>query len=162
MKKTKFISGIALIAALLFVNITKAQKLESEFLYKITLSLDKPIDTGKSPYGSRIAYPIKGGTFEGPKMKGKVKAVGEDWLMKMDDTTNKLDVRLVLETDEGDLIACSYPGIVHNNPDKTSYWRIAPTFQTSSKKYDWLNYIIAVGKGSFENGSVNYEVFAIK
>lgn len=158
----KNITLMALMITLLIANTTNAQKLESEFLYKITLSLDKPIDTGKSPFGTRIAYPIVGGTFEGPKMKGKVKPVGEDWLMKVDETTNKLDVRLVLETEDGQLIACTYPGIVHNNEDKTSYWRITPTFQTSSKKYEWLNYVLAVGKGNFENGSVTYEVFAIK
>jgi hypothetical protein len=162
MKKNQFISGLMLSALLLFTNGTFAQKLESEFLYKITLSLDKPIDTGKSPFGTRIAYPIKGGSFEGPKMKGKVKAVGEDWLLKVDDATNRLDVRLVLETEDGQLIACSYSGIVHTNEDKTSYWRITPTFQTSSKKYEWLNYIIAVGKGKFQDGSVSYEVFLIK
>ncbi len=162
MKKVKIIPGVMLCVMLTYTNITNAQKLESEFLYKITLSLDNPIDTGKSPFGTRIAYPIKGGTFEGPKMKGKVKAVGEDWLMKVDETTNKLDVRLVLETEDGQLITCTYPGIVHTNEDKTSYWRITPTFQTNSKKYEWLNYIIAVGKGLFENGSVTYEVFTIK
>ncbi len=160
MKITKIIFAIAVV---LFVsNVTNAQKLESEFLYKISLTLDKPIDSGKSPFGTRIAYPVKGGTFEGPKMKGKVLAVGEDWLLKIDDATNKLDVRLMLETEDGQLIACNYTGIVHNNPDKTSYWRITPTFQTSSKKYEWLNYVVGVGKGSFQNGSVTYEVFEIK
>jgi Protein of unknown function (DUF3237) len=162
MKKNQFISGLMLLTLLLFTSNTFAQKLESEFLYKITLSLDKPIDTGKSPFGTRIAYPIKGGSFEGPKMKGKVMAVGEDWLLKIDDTTNRLDVRLVLETDDGQLIACTYSGIVHINEDKTSYWRITPTFQTSSKKYEWLNFIVAVGKGQFQDGSVSYEVFVVR
>jgi hypothetical protein len=162
MKNTKLISGIVLVSTLLIANTLNAQKLESEFLYKITLSLDKPIDTGKSPFGTRIGYPIKGGTFEGPKMKGKVQAIGEDWLLKVDETTNKQDVRLVLETEDGQLIACTYPGIVHTNEDKTKYWRITPTFQTSSKNYEWLNYVIAVGKGSFQEGSVSYEVYAIK
>ncbi len=156
------VTSIALVVALFFSNKSNAQKLESEFLYKITLVLDKPIETGKTPFGTRIAYPILGGTFEGPKMKGKVKAVGEDWLLKVDDATNKLDVRLVLEAEDGQLIACSYSGIVHTNEDKTTYWRITPTFQTSSKKYEWLNYVLAVGKGSFQDGSVSYEVFLIK
>jgi hypothetical protein len=162
MKKMQFILGLTLLTLLLSSSYTFAQKLESEFLYKITLSLDKPIDTGKTPLGTRIAYPVKGGSFEGPKIKGMVKAVGEDWLLKVDDATNRLDVRLVLETDDGQLIACTYSGIVHTNEDKTSYWRITPTFQTSSKKYEWLNYVLAVGKGSFQDGSVSYEVFAIK
>lgn len=106
MKKMKFILSLMLLTSQLFTSNTFAQKLESEFLYKITLVLDKPIETGKTPFGTRIAYPIKGGTFEGPKMKGKVKAVGEDWLLKVDDATNRLDVRLVLETEDGQLIAC--------------------------------------------------------
>lgn len=155
------------IGLLLFVVIsiavrTDAQKLESEFLYKVTLDLEKPVDVGKSPYGTRIAYVVKGGTFEGPKMKGTVKSVGEDWLLKVDELTNKLDVRLILETEDATLIACSYTGIVHNKSDKTTYWRITPTFQTASKKYDWLNYIVAVGKGSIVEGKVSYEVFLIK
>jgi hypothetical protein len=162
MKKSNIVTTLVLLITCLLSNYTYAQKLEFEFLYKITLSLDKPIDTGKSPFGTRIGYPIKGGTFEGPKMKGKVLAVGEDWLLKVDETTNKLDVRLVLETEDGQLIACTYPGIVHTNEDKTTYWRITPTFQTSSKKYEWLNYVLAVGKGSFQDGSVSYEVFVIK
>ncbi|WP_188763625.1 DUF3237 domain-containing protein [Emticicia aquatilis] len=162
MKKTIIISGITLFLTLFFVNNSFSQQLESEFLYKITLLLDKPIDTGKSPFGIRIAYPIKGGIFEGPKMKGKVKPVGEDWLLKVDDVTNKLAVRLVLETEDGQLIACNYTGIVHNQPNEAAYWRITPTFETSSKQFDWLNYVLAVGKGSFQDGSVNYEVFAIK
>jgi hypothetical protein len=162
MKKIQFISALMLLTVLLFIGNTFAQELESEFLYKITLVLDKPIDTGKSPLGTRIAYPIKGGSFEGPKMKGKVNAVGEDWLLKVDDATNRLDVILVLETEDGQLIACTYSGIVHINEDKTSYWRITPTFQTSSKKYEWLNFIVAVGKGQFQDGSVSYEVFVIR
>jgi len=141
---------------------TYAQKLESEFLYKITLDLEKPLDVGKSPYGTRIAYAVKGGAFEGPKMKGKVKSVGEDWLLKVDESTNKLDVRIVLETEDAELIACSYSGIVHYKEDKTTYWRITPTFQTASKKYDWIYYVVAVGKGSIVEGKVSYEVFLIK
>lgn len=160
MKITKIMA--ALVVVFLISSRANAQSLESEFLYKISLTLDKPIDSGKSPFGTRIGYPVKGGTFAGPKMKGKVLAIGEDWLLKVDDATNKLDVRLMLETEDGQLIACNYTGIVHKNSDGTSYWRITPRFETSSKKYDWLNYVIGVGKGSFENGSVTYEVFAIK
>lgn len=153
------------VVAILFLSLItirlQAQNLESEFLYKVSLVLDKPIDTGKSPFGSRITYPVKGGTFEGPKMKGIVKAVGEDWLMKIDERTNLLDVRIVLKTDDNQIISCTYKGIVRKTSEESSYWRITPTFQTGSEKYDWMNYIIAVGKGSFADGKVTYEVFAI-
>lgn len=65
-----------------------SQNLEYTFLYKISLNLDKPIDMGSTPPGTRIVYTIKGGTFEGPGIRGKVMPAGEDWLLKIDEKTN--------------------------------------------------------------------------
>jgi Protein of unknown function (DUF3237) len=153
---------IWLAMVLLVANAAKAQKLESELLYKIDLSLEAGVELGKTPLGKRVVYPIKGGTFEGPKLKGKVRPIGGDWVLRLDSATTKLDVRLVLETDDGQLISNTYTGIVRNNLDGTTYWRITPVFETSSKKYAWLNYLIAVGVGKFREGGVSYEVYAIK
>jgi Protein of unknown function (DUF3237) len=162
MKKAVIVSGIALLTILLLVNTTKAQKLEYELLYKIDLSLEKGIELGKTPIGTRVIYSVKGGTFEGPKLKGKVKPIGGDWVLRLDSLTTKLDVRLLLETDDGQLISSTYTGFVHKNPDGTTYWRITPVFETGSNKYAWLNYLIAVGVGKFREGGVTYEVYAIK
>jgi Protein of unknown function (DUF3237) len=160
--KTKIVSGIALVTSLLIANTTKAQKLEYELLYKIDLSLEKGVELGKTPVGTRVIFSIKGGTFEGPKLKGIVKPIGGDWVLRLDSVTTKLDVRLLLETDDGQLISSIYTGFVHKNTDGTSYWRITPVFETSSNKYAWLNYLIAVGVGKFREGGVSYEVYAIK
>ncbi len=162
MKQTKIISGIVLVIALLITSDTKAQKLDYEFLYKIDLSLEPGIELGKTPLGKRVIYAVKGGTFEGPKLKGKVRPIGGDWVLRLDSVTTKLDVKLVLETDDGQLISNTYTGIVRNNPGGTTYWRITPIFETSSKKYEWLNYLVAVGVGRFDAGGVSYEVYAIK
>lgn len=158
----KIFQGIIVIAFLLIANSSKAQKLESEFLYKIDLLLEPGVDLGKTPIGTRVIYTIKGGSFEGPKLKGKLKPVGGDWVLRLDSLTTKLDVRLLLETDDGQLISSTYNGIVHTKSDGSTYWRITPVFETSSKKYAWLNQILAVGIGSFGTGGVSYEVFAIK
>jgi hypothetical protein len=160
--KRRMTSLVSIVIALLMANTANAQKLESDFLYKISLSLDAAIDIGKIPIGKRVIYPIKGGTFEGPKLKGKVRAFGADWVVRLDSITTKLDVRLLLETEDGQLISNTYTGIVYNKPDGTTYWRIMPVFETSSKKYYWLNYLLAVGIGSFSKEGVSYEVFAIK
>lgn len=162
MKNRKFILLITLVTTLLITNAGNAQKLEYELLYKIDLSLEAGIDLGKTPLGKRVIYTIKGGTFEGPKLKGKVRPAGGDWVLRLDSVTTKLDVKLILETDDGGLISNTYTGIVRNNPDGTTYWRITPIFETSSKKYAWLNYLIAVGVGKFREGGVSYEVYAIK
>lgn len=162
MKKTTIISAIAFITMLLIANSMNAQKLEYEFLYKIDLLLEPGIELGKTPLGKRVIYTVKGGTFAGPKLKGKVRPAGGDWVLRLDSATTKLDVKLLLETDDGQLISNTYTGIVRNNPDGTTYWRITPIFETSSKKYEWLNYILAVGVGKFGAGGVSYEVYAIK
>jgi Protein of unknown function (DUF3237) len=162
MGKTKTISTILVLAILTIANNVKAQKLEYELLYKIDLVLEPGIELGQTPVGTRVIYSVKGGTFEGPKLKGKVRSAGGDWVLRIDSATTKLDVKLILETDDGQLISNNYTGIVHQNPDGTTYWRITPLFETSSKKYAWLNYIVAVGVGKFSNGGVSYEVYAIK
>jgi Protein of unknown function (DUF3237) len=162
MSKTKIISGIVFATMLLIGNAVSAQKLDSEFLYKIDLILEPGIELGKTPLGKRVIYTVKGGTFSGPKLKGKVRPAGGDWVLRLDSATTKLDVKLLLETDDGQLISNTYTGIVRNNPDGTAYWRTTPVFETSSKKYEWLNYIVAVGVGKFGAGGVSYEVYAIR
>lgn len=162
MKNTKIISGIVFLTTLLFAYAANAQKLDYEFLYKIDLSLEPGVELGKTPIGKRVIYVAKGGTFAGPKLKGKVRPAGGDWVLRLDSATTKLDVKLLLETNDGQLISNTYTGIVRTNPDGTTYWRITPLFETSSKKYEWLNYIVAVGVGKFGQGGVSYEVYAIK
>ncbi|MBY0433035.1 MAG: DUF3237 domain-containing protein [Cyclobacteriaceae bacterium] len=162
MQKANIIFGIVLLTTSLIANDAKAQKLDTEFLYKIDIVLEPGVELGKTPLGKRVIYTVKGGTFNGPKLKGKVRQAGGDWVLRLDSITTKLDVKLLLETDDGQLISNNYTGIVRNNPDGTTYWRITPTFETSSKKYEWLNYLLAVGVGKFGQGGVSYEVFAIK
>jgi Protein of unknown function (DUF3237) len=161
-KNTKLMSGMVLFLSLLTTTVVTAQKLESEFLYKIDLLLEPGIEIGKTPLGTRVIYTVKGGSFTGPKLKGKVRPLGGDWVLRLDSVTTKLDVRLLLETEDGELISSTYTGIVHNKPVGTNYWRITPVFETSSKKYAWLNYIVAVGVGKFGEGGVSYEVYSIK
>jgi hypothetical protein len=48
------------------------------------------------------------------------------------------------------------------NSDGKYYFRTNPVFQTSSKKYSWLNHTIAVGVGKMIKGGVAYRIYAIK
>ncbi len=162
MQKNKFSCCLILLVSLFVGQSINAQKLEYELLYKIELTVDTAIELGKTPLGSRVIARITGGTFDGPKLKGKVLASGGDWLLRLDSTTVKLDVRILLETEDRELIYNTYTGFIHQNPDKTDYWRIVLIFETSSKKYGWLNYTIAVGVGRDIKGGVAYDVYAIK
>lgn len=157
----KFISIVLFILSPV-VSVGQELELKYEFLFELTATLDKPIIIGQTPYGERVIYPVTGGWFEGPKIKGKVLANGGDWLTRLDSTTSKLDVRAVVETDDGELIYTYYEGFIHFKPDGSYYFRTNPVFQTSSEKYKWLNHTIAVGVGKLTDTGVTYKVYAIK
>ena len=160
--KLNFLSFICF--NLLFIQFTIAQKaeLKYELLYEIEFTLDSIIDVGKTPVGKRVIYPVTGGVFEGPKLKGKVLPIGADWLVGLESGTRKLDVNVVLETDDGAIIYVTYTGFNHTNDDGSAYFRIIPIFETSSEKYSWLNHTISVGIGRSKKGGVEYTVYYIK
>ncbi|HRV84906.1 MAG TPA: DUF3237 domain-containing protein [Saprospiraceae bacterium] len=136
--------------------------LKHELLFEMTAWLDEPIEIGDTPMGKRTIYPVSGGTFKGPEINGKVLPNGGDWVIKIDSSTEKLDVRAVLETNEGEIVYTHYGGFIHWNADGSYYFRTNPVFETSSEKYAWLNYIIAVGVGELIEGGVRYKVYRIK
>jgi hypothetical protein len=100
-----------------------------------------------------------GGTFEGPKLKGTVKAPGGDWVTVRPDGVLQLDVRVLLETDDGAIILMQYKGI---GVDGGSNIRTAPLFETGDERYAWLNSVQAVAHGSTGDGDVTYQVYALR
>lgn len=158
----KFILLAALFLLSPVMTLGQELELQYEFLFDIIAILDEPIQVGQTPYGERAIYPVTGGSVEGPKIKGKVVANGGDWLTRLDSTTSKLDVRALMETEDGELIYTYYEGFIHFNPDGTYYFRTNPVFQTSSEKYRWLNHTIAVGVGKLTDKGVTYSVYAIR
>jgi hypothetical protein len=128
---------------------------------------------GQTPNAFRRIGVIAGGSFEGERLSGVV-VTGNDWQAVRTDSCIKLDVRLVLKTSDGELIVMTYtclragPPTVIERLDKGEevdpsgyYFRMNPMFETSSKKYDWMNRIIAVGTGvRLADGPV-YSIFEV-
>jgi hypothetical protein len=131
-----------------------ASELESEFIFELLLDVDAQIDAGHV----RIA-PVTGGTFAGPGIRGTVRPGGADWITQVSGHSS-LDVRIALETDDGEIIYMTYTGVVQRGEDGL-YWRVRPVFSTASEKYGWLNHIVAVGKNKQVPGKVAYDVFRI-
>ena len=88
--------------------------------------------------------------------------------------SSKLDVRLLLRTTDGTLIVMSYQAVRAGSAailekldkgepvDPTSYYfRMNPTFETQTGKYDWMNRIIAVGTGHRLAESPLYSIFEV-
>ena len=148
--------------------------LRVELLAEVSVDLEEPQNLGATPHGIRRIYYAKGGTFEGPKLKGEMLPGGGDWLLLRPDGAGELDVRTTMRTDDGHFIYVYYRGILHGPPEVIArvlqgeaidpseyYFRTAPVFETASEKYSWLNRIVAVGVGRVTPNRVGYTVYAI-
>jgi hypothetical protein len=136
--------------------IPRPDLLKSEFLMDLVLETQPSIAVG-----SRTVVAVTGGTFDGPKLKGKVIGPGADWPMRINDTLRILDVRTLLVTDDDQKIYTTYRGVISTPQGGERYWRTTPIFETDSPKYAWLNNIVAVGVSFTVPQRVAYRIFQI-
>ena len=104
-------------------------------------------NVGAGPHGTRVTFPITGGSFEGDRLRGKVLPGGDDWTVKRSDGVVELDLRITLETDDGALIHMTFEGIRDDAAPGAPYFRTVPRFETAEPKYSFLNRLLAVSSG---------------
>lgn len=154
------------------------RELQSEFLMNFDATLNPAQNVGAGAMGIRSISDVTGGTFEGPRLKGTILPSGGDWVIVNPALgILNLDVRASLQTDDGAVIFAQYKGRIALAPEKFAtlfdpstgpmdpedyYFRTAPTFETGSEKYAWINAIQAVGVGRITDGGVAYEIHEIK
>jgi hypothetical protein len=142
----------------------RAQAPDAGDVLKSELLMDIELDVG-TPHnlGTRLIVPVTGGTFSGPKLKGKALSNGGDWISVRPDGASELSVRVTLQTDDDQLIYMTYGGVLYGPPANKAgmYWRTTPRFETGSAKYEWLNRVVAVGVGRQVPKKAAYRVFHI-
>jgi Protein of unknown function (DUF3237) len=119
-------------------------------LMTLRLSTAPTQDIGAGPRGTRITFPITGGSFEGDRLRGQVLAGGDDWVVQRADGVFELDLRVTLETDDGALVHMSFEGM---RDDRAGYFRTLARFEAADPKYAFLNRLLAVGKGEIRDGA---------
>ena len=154
---------LALIGVFILNISAVAQELKSKLLFEVTFNLKPGVEVGQTLAGKRTIYPVKDGFFEGPNLKGKVLPDGADWFLQLNETSNKIDVRVTLQTNEGENIYVTYQGYLNLNADGSYYFRTTPYFETSSKKLAYLNHTVSVGVGTIVKlgETVSYKVYQI-
>jgi hypothetical protein len=102
-----------------------------------------------------------------------------DWvgIIPGDTLRLRLDARVTIATDEHEIIYMSYNGRMHCDKENAGRFRNgkalkaddcyligAPTFQTKSEKYSWLNDVVAIGKMvEYQLGNhLIYDIFVVK
>ncbi|TWP52271.1 DUF3237 domain-containing protein [Lentzea tibetensis] len=130
----------------------------------MTADLRRPHYLPKTPVGDRLVYEVESGAITGERLSGKMKGSSTaDWLVIGPDGTATLDVRSVLETDDGALIFIHYTGRtdVSGGPGSSPMYA-APLFETGDDRYRWLNKVQAVAKGRLDGMTLTYELFEVR
>jgi hypothetical protein len=143
-------------------------------LWRAHIDVEGFYEVGHTFRGFRNIVRVKGGWFEGPRIKGKILPGTGDWFLTRPDGVGEGDVRDAYQTDDGAIIYVSYRGILDISEDiwariragddvpaSEYYLRGQPMFETGSDKYGWLNRIISVSIGKQEAMGVTYDVFRI-
>ena len=148
-------------------------RLEHLFSYNAFLATEI---IGPVAEGVRVNFYVTSGEISGPKLRGKLKPVGGDWLTLRPDGIGILDVRATFETDDGALIYTAYSGVADLGEDGYQRFlggepppsglplRIVPRYQTADPRYAWLNRLQCVGIGQLfmERSEVRYDIYAVR
>ena len=135
-------------------------QLHSEFLLDLVFERGPSNIVGSSGV-NRIVVPVSGGTFEGPGLKGTIVGPSGDWMVVRPDGSSVLDIRFVLQTDDGQKIYMTCRGVAYTQPNGTLYARILPVFETGAPKYVWLNNVVGVGVYQSMPKKVAYRIYKI-
>ncbi len=139
------------------------------------MSLRGSIPTPSIVSSTLMVFNVDDAGIDSPRVKAKILKPSGDWIRIQPNGNWKLDVRLLMELDDGAPLYIHYNGVFKMSPElgarlqsgeaipgSDMYFRSAPYFETASVKYAWLNDILAIGKmRSFGGGTVIYDVFEV-
>jgi hypothetical protein len=124
------------------------------------IELGEPVIVGDGPKGSRMVVDVLSVKLRGQRVQAELATNdAADWLTVSDNgKLGALDVRLTLKTEDGAFIYVEYSGRMDMEAGLIA---VAPTFQTGSPDYSWLNRIQAVAAGSVnaDTGLLTYTLY---
>lgn len=133
-------------------NIVPAARIRQprlRFLYECEVTLAATIDFGDTLEGHRRIIPIAGGRFSGPRLRGRVLAIGADWNLTRRDGASSVEAAYYLQTDDQVTIRIVNTGVgapaTADSGEEHFYMFTQPRFEAPRGKYDWLNRSIFVG-----------------
>lgn len=150
-------------------------EIHTKFMFRLSLEVGSHHVVGTTPVASRRIAPVTGGTFEGPELSGIVLPGGTDWIsVDPNGTWFRIDVRLPLQTSDGELLILAYQGW-RSGPKEVLdrlgrgeevdsgdyYYKVACSFETASEKHARLNTIVAVANGWRVPSGPGYDVYEV-
>jgi hypothetical protein len=147
-----------------------------EFSYHADLEAPTFVGQGPGPYGQRLIFGGRGGTFDGDRLKGTLVPGTVDWFLLGTDGFGRLDARVTFLTHDGAVLYASYFGLLQVTPGimdvlgggqtpteyEDHYFRTQPRFETGDERYAWINQTYFVAEGRLVPGpAVDYRVYRV-
>jgi Protein of unknown function (DUF3237) len=145
------------------------------FEFDASVAPEIAIPRGGAEARLSICY-FTAGRFRGDGLAGVLLPGGGDWAFAENAERLRIDVRGVLETNDGAVIYMQYRGLwrapsgvlsrVLRNAEPyrhhEHYLRVVAEFETAAANYAWLNGILAVGVGGYApGGGVHYSFYGV-
>ncbi len=146
-------------------------------LLTVHVRVDPDIEVGEiAGVGYRRLIPIRGGTFEGDRLRGTILDNGADWNTVRSDDTMHFWARYTLLTDDGVYIGVINEGWQPNVSQAMPYldrledagdlWRprTNPRFEAPVGAYEWLNSgtFVAGSRQILEPGLVELDFYEVR
>ena len=145
-----------------------------EFAFELQVTVALPMELGPTAGGRRRVIPITGGTFQGPRLSGRIVPGGADWQVVREDGMAELTARYTIEAADGTLIGVLNRGIRRGPPEvlrklaagepvdpSSYYFRTAFQFEPPDGPHAWLSQSIFVGAGERRAAAVLIRVFEL-
>jgi len=127
-----------------------------EFVFEEIVTLSPPVKVGQTPFGGRQLIPITGGSFAGPKLKGKILSGGWDWQLALPNGCSSIKADYMIQTDDGTVINVLNKGTLCAPTSANRALAItSPSFEAPNGRYDWLNSGAYVGTLELVSGVSN-------
>lgn len=146
-----------------------------DYLTRLEVLVDTPVEVGQTHAGTRRMIPILGGSASGPELSGQILPGGADFQVLRSETVTDLDARYVIESDTGERVFVTnlayrtgspedVAALVRGEqvPEERIYFRCAPRFEVAGPELAWLESTLVIGSGRREPGRVVIDLWAVR
>jgi Protein of unknown function (DUF3237) len=111
-----------------------------EFAFEEIVTLAPAVKVGRTPRGIRQFIPITGGTFQGPRIQGKILPGGWDWQLIRADGCTDLEADYMIQAEDGTIINVRNKGTISPSADGKSFEiKTIAVFEAPLGPHQWLN-----------------------